>query len=224
MSIELVLARHGESVWHHDNRYAGASDIELTDKGRRQGEALGRWAAGADLAAVWTSPLRRARETALPAAEQTGLDLQVDARLRELDFGVAEGLTRAEMADRFPQDLEAFHQDPVDHHFRGGEDPHEAVRRYGAVMEDLREQHDGGRVLVVAHSTALRLTLCGLLGVPLQRYRSLFPHLVNCALTEIRVGDAGVAVLALNQVLPVPAPGSPTAVHTTSTTHPGATP
>ena len=61
---ELVLVRHGETVWHVDNRYAGRSDVELTERGHDQGAQLARWAADAGLDAVLTSPLRRAHETA----------------------------------------------------------------------------------------------------------------------------------------------------------------
>ncbi len=72
MSLRVVLTRHGESVWHHDNRYAGITDIELTERGRHQGRVLGEWAAGAGLAAIWSSPLSRALETAQPASRATG--------------------------------------------------------------------------------------------------------------------------------------------------------
>jgi probable phosphoglycerate mutase len=220
MSTRLVLARHGESEWHHDNRYAGVTDIGLTDLGLSQGRALGRWAAGAGLSAVWTSPQRRAHDTAVPASEQTGLGLRVDERLRELDFGVAEGLTRAEMATRLPEQLASFRRDPVAHHFDGGEDPRDAARRYAEVLAEIVAANDGGRVLVVAHSTALRLALCALVQVPLARYRTLFPHLLNCALTEVRLGPEGPALLSLNQVLSGAEPAAPPS----STPDPGAHP
>jgi broad specificity phosphatase PhoE len=64
---ELVLVRHGETVWHAENRYAGRSDVPLTPRGQEQAGALARWATGAGLDAVLTSPLCRARETAGPA-------------------------------------------------------------------------------------------------------------------------------------------------------------
>ncbi|MGH3378847.1 MAG: histidine phosphatase family protein [Actinoallomurus sp.] len=201
---QLVLVRHGETEWHEENRYAGISDIALTARGLRQAQQLAAWARTAGLAAVWTSPLTRARLTAIACAEAVGVPLGVDGRLRELDFGHGEGLTSTEMHERFPEALQAFRADPVTDHLPGGEDPTEAVRRFTGCLDDLAERHPAGRILVVAHGTAIRLTLCGLMGVPLRDYRRIFPSMRNCGLTEIRLTgrpgapDRGVALLEFN--------------------------
>ncbi len=101
----IFLVRHGETVWHANNRYAGRTDVALTPRGRDQAEQLAAWATGAALDGLWCSSLSRARDTAAPVAAATGLELQVDARLCELDFGRAEGLTAADMARAFPEAL-----------------------------------------------------------------------------------------------------------------------
>jgi probable phosphoglycerate mutase len=194
----LVLVRHGETVWHEQNRYAGASDVELTARGVELAARLAAWARTAGLEAMWTSDLVRARRTTAACQESTGLSPRVDARLRELDFGYAEGLTMDEIGQRFPEAAAAFQQDPVGHHLPGGEDPVAATRRFEACLRDACHSHPEGRVLVVAHSTVMRLALCSLIGVPLRVYRRLFPSLANCALTEIRVRDDEVAMLTLN--------------------------
>ncbi|MGS2615486.1 histidine phosphatase family protein [Micromonospora sp. LZ34] len=194
----LVLVRHGETVWHADNRYAGVSDISLTARGHDQAAQLAAWAATAGLSAVWTSTLSRAQLTAAPCAEAAGTPLWADERLRELDFGDGEGLTRAEMREQFPEALDAFHADPVADHLPGGEDPAHAAQRFTACLCDIAAEHPDGRVLVVAHTTAIRLALCQLLRVPLREYRRLFPFVRNCALTEIRLDGDRVAVLEFN--------------------------
>lgn len=195
---ELVLVRHGETVWHAENRYAGISDVELTPRGHDQAAQLAGWAAGAGLGAVWASTLSRARITAEAAAAKAGLPVRTDARLRELDFGQGEGLTSAEMKARFPQARAAFEADPAEHPLPGGEDPHEAAARFVTVLNEISVQHPESRVLVVAHTTAIRLALCHLIGVPLGEYRRLFPRLDNCALTELRLGPGQVAMLQYN--------------------------
>lgn len=195
---QLVLARHGETVWHAENRYAGSTDIQLTATGMRQAALLAEWAASAGLNAVWASPLRRARLTAEPSAAAAGLGLTIDARLREIDFGMAEGLTSAEMAQQFPAALRAFRTDPVTAHLPGGEDPVAATRRFIAALHDISGGQHSSRVLVVAHSTVIRLALCRLLGIPLQEYRRLFPALGPCARTEIVMSGGHVALLQLN--------------------------
>ena len=190
----LVLVRHGETVWHAENRYAGATDIDLTPRGHKQAAQLAEWSRTAGLAAVWTSTLSRAHVTAQPCADAAGIELHVDDRLRELDFGDAEGLTRDEMREQFPTALDAFHADPVTDHLPGGEDPADAAARFTACLHEIAAGHPDGRVLVVAHTTAIRLALCELIGVPLRNYRRVFPFVRNCALTEIhlRGGQASV--------------------------------
>lgn len=193
---DLVLVRHGETVWHAENRYAGLTDIELTPRGHAQAETLAEWAATAGLAGVWASPLSRARITAEAAAKAAGVDLRIDARLRELDFGQADGLTAAEMRERFPEARAAFEADPAANPLPGGEDPRAAAERFAGCLKDIAR--DQGRVLVVAHTTVIRLALCGLIGVPLSEYRRLFPRLDNGAITEIRLTGEQAAILRFN--------------------------
>jgi probable phosphoglycerate mutase len=99
-------------LWHAENRYCGSTDVGLTDEGQEQAKHLAEWAGHANLDAAWASDLSRARITAEPSATAAGVQLRLDPRLRELDFGQAEGLTIAEMAERFPDALAAFPQRP----------------------------------------------------------------------------------------------------------------
>src|SRR5437660_8217709 len=94
----LTLVRHGETEWHAENRYAGRTDVGLTQKGLLQAEQLAQWSRTAGLHAIWSSSLSRALRTAEPSARATGLAVQIDSRLVELDFGDAEGMTSQEMA------------------------------------------------------------------------------------------------------------------------------
>lgn len=202
----VVLVRHGESAWHAENRYAGSTDVPMTAHGHRQAAELAQWARSARPDAVWCSPQSRAHQTALPSAAATGLTPVVDERLRELDFGIAEGLTRAEMHQRFPEDLARFVADPVAGRFPTGEEPTAAVDRFTACLHDLVAAHPGGRLLVVAHSTVMRLALCTLLGIEPARYRTVLPHLGNCTLTEIVLpghpAEASAALLTYNSPVP----------------------
>ncbi len=184
---DLVFVRHGETVWHAENRYAGRSDVALTERGHEQAQALARWTATAGLDAPWCSELRRARGTAAPCAEATGLVPKVDARLNEVDFGNGEGLTAYELHQRFPLELDAFSDDPVGHPLPGAEDPRAATRRAVACLREIAHEFPRGRVLVVTHNTVIRLTLCRLLGIPLAHYRDRFPSVRSCHLNHVRV-------------------------------------
>jgi broad specificity phosphatase PhoE len=182
------LARHGETVWHAANRYAGSSDVALTARGREQGDRLARWARHADIDLVAASDLSRAAETATAAAKVLGLDLVIDARLREVDFGSGEGRTRAEMSELFPDRLSAFIAAPASSPLPGGEPGISAVTRgLEALAELTLAAGPEGTVLVVAHTTLIRLMLCRVLGLPLDEYRRRFPALENVAVTTIEI-------------------------------------
>ena len=192
----LVLARHGQTTWHAENRYAGVTDVDLTDTGRAQSQQLARWAQVQRPDALYTSPIRRARETAAPAAAATGLVPQVLTDLREVDFGAAEGLTLAEFSDRHPVAAQRFHLDPVDGIFPGAESPAAAAARGRAALCAIAAEHPGQTVLVVGHNTLTRLVLCSLLGIPLASYRRALPRIDNGTLTRIRLaGTTGAAAM-----------------------------
>lgn len=184
----LLLARHGQSDWHHDNRYAGAdSDIDLTETGRAQALALAAFARVTQPQAVISSPVRRALETAYPVAAALGMSLEVVEDLREVAFGLAEGRTAAELDDLDPDIMQRFRHDPVAHPFPGAEPPDVAAKRAADALRAVADRHRGLTVLVVAHNTVLRLAICALLDLPIGRYRQLFPRLDNAAITELRL-------------------------------------
>lgn len=203
----IVMVRHGETVWHAENRYAGRSDIELTERGLTQAQCFAAWVRESEITSVWSSPLSRAQFTAHPAAEALGLPFRIEERFIELDFGQGEGLTSKEMQQRFPEALAAFRLDPVRHFLPGGEDPVCAVERAFAALYSIAASVDAeGRVLVVAHNTLLRLVLCKMLGIPLSRYRAVFPRFDNCTLTEVSLApDRAIALLSFNAPLFCPA-------------------
>ena len=102
MALRLLLLRHAETDWNREGRYQGWTDTDLSEVGRGQAEAAGRLLARQPLAAVWSSPLRRARDTAAAIASAKGLAVKEHAAFMEMRFGDWEGLTREEVAARFP--------------------------------------------------------------------------------------------------------------------------
>jgi broad specificity phosphatase PhoE len=197
----VYLVRHGATVWHAENRYAGITDVALDRGGYAQAERLAVWASEARLTAIWCSPLSRARETAAPSARAVGLEPRIDERLREIDFGQIEGKTMAEAELLFPEEIRRFKADPATYPLPGGEDPHQAASRAVSVLREIESTHSQGRVLVIAHNTLIRLTLCFLFGIPLTRYRTVFPAVRNGALTEIGLADGEAALLRYNSPL-----------------------
>jgi broad specificity phosphatase PhoE len=183
----IHLVRHGETIWHAENRYTGRSDVSLTSQGERQAGRLARWAAGAGLTAVVSSDLSRAIRTAEPSATSAGLPLTVEPLLREVDFGDGEGLTSQEMLATFPSRVHAFHSHPATRPLPNAETGLQACRRALAALARLVDKTPDGTVLVVSHSTLTRLMLCWLLGLPVDEYRRILPQMNNVARTTVEI-------------------------------------
>jgi broad specificity phosphatase PhoE len=196
----LLLARHAETVWHKENRYAGGrSEPELTELGLRQAEQLAKSAVALGVDVVVSSPQRRAVTTATPAAEALGVPLHLRPDLREVDFGDLEGHLLSEMD---PEAVRRFCENPEENAFPNAEPLRVAGDRCATALREVDAAHDG-TVLVVAHSSLFRIGLCVLLGLPVARYRQVFPLLENVALTEIRLPTdlaQPAALLSLNRI------------------------
>jgi len=187
----LYLARHGETIWHAEHRYAGSSDVALTARGSEQAARLGEWAATAGLSAIVASTLSRSRLSAEPAAAAAGLPLRVDERLVEIDFGRAEGMSPAELAAAFPDGWAGFERQPARHPLPDGEAGVDGIDRSMPVLDELAAEFPEGRVLIVGHATLMRLQLCRLIGLDPDWYRDVMPALENCALMQLELPWAG---------------------------------
>lgn len=195
MRTTIVLARHGRTEWHHGNRYTGSTDLPIDDVGVQQAQQVKDWALGYAPDALWCSPMLRARQTIAPIAEALQLEPTLDARLREVDFGTAEGKMLGELP---PAVAKAFELDPVRDHFPGGENPVDAADRVREVFDEIGRRHPGQNVLAVAHNTLIRLLVCRVLGLRLNDYRRLLPALGPAALVRFRWQDGTVGLEAYN--------------------------
>ena len=193
----LHLARHGETVWHAEHRYAGSSDVALTEVGAQQAEQLGRWAGARSLGGIYSSDLTRAIRTAAPAAQATGYETIVDPRLREVHFGVAEGMTAAQLRERWPAEWSAFELHPATAPFPDGEAGTAAIDRAWPALLEIADRGVED-VLVGMHATLIRLLLCRVLGIDPDRYRSLFPMVANTGITTLDLGADTIGLLGFN--------------------------
>ncbi|WP_374226915.1 histidine phosphatase family protein [Streptomyces sp. JJ38] len=155
----LVLLRHGETLLTPGRRLSGSGGTNpgLSPAGRRQAQATAdALARRGDIEAVVTSPMRRCRETAHAVAECLGLSVRAERDLREADFGAWEGLTFAEVRERYPDDLSAWLGSPESPPSGAGETMQQVTRRVAAVRDGLVARHAGATVLVVSHVGPLR--------------------------------------------------------------------
>lgn len=152
---QIILIRHGETLWNRERRMQGQTDTPLSDAGRAQAAALGRRYAGSRLAAIYSSDLARAWHTAEAIARSTGRDIVAERRLRERRFGIFEGLTRSEMGARYPEEHRRFESRDPDYLIPGGESAREFHARCLACLAEIAERHAGGEVVVVTHGLVL---------------------------------------------------------------------
>jgi broad specificity phosphatase PhoE len=187
-----LLLRHGQTPMSVQKRYAGRSDVPLTDVGVQQAAAAAKRLASAGLDVIVTSPLLRTVRTAQEVAAVTGAPVVTDEGFRETDFGDWEGLTFAEVRDRWPGEVTAWLADP-DVAPPGGESFTEVNARVTAALHRVLDARAGQTVLIVSHVTPIKtLVVAALLAPPATLYRM---HLDVAALSEIDWYADGPAVL-----------------------------
>jgi len=165
----FVLLRHGETPLTPQKRFSGSggTDPSLSDVGREQAERAGAaLARRGTIEAVLASPLTRTRETAGIVAAHLGLDVTIDDGLIETDFGAWEGLTFAEVRERYPDDLTTWLADPEAQPSGGGESFAATATRIAAARDKLVAAYAGRTVLLVSHVTPIKTFVRLALGAP----------------------------------------------------------
>ncbi|HEX2036583.1 MAG TPA: histidine phosphatase family protein [Chloroflexota bacterium] len=199
-SLRLLLARHGETVWNREGRYQGQRDSALTERGEAQARCLATRLADESIAVAYASDLRRAWQTAEVIAAGRNLSVTRDASWREMSYGAWEGLTRAEIQERFPDAWQRRLANPAGIAPPGGESPLDLQRRVVGALHALAERHPGQSVLVVTHGGALRALACWLFDVDLNDPASSRLGLTNCGLSCVRYDGAAWQVDCWNDV------------------------
>jgi len=177
--VRLVLWRHGQTVWNAERRFQGQSDIPLDETGQAQAERAARLLAGLRPDMIVSSDLSRAASTAAPLARLTGLDVIPDKDLRERHGGCWEGLTDAEIRERYPEAHATWTPPDGEPTPAVADRVASALQRAAAAVAEQVADRDGLAV-VVSHGAALRLGMSRLLGMPEELFGVLGP-LSNCS-------------------------------------------
>jgi broad specificity phosphatase PhoE len=193
-STVLTLVRHGETRANLDGVWHGSIDTPLTPRGEAQAQRVAAWllAQRSGLAALYTSPLQRARRTAEAIGRTLGLDLRIDAGLAEYHLGAWEGKTYRELHEEH----RLWHHMKLDPDFapHGGESPRAVTERFTGSLRRIARAHAGERVVVVAHGGALSMGLAQLLDGDYTEWRRVMD---NCAVSELVIEPAP-ALLSFN--------------------------
>jgi broad specificity phosphatase PhoE len=198
-ATEILLLRHGESEGNQQGRFGGHGPTPLTALGRRQAETTARvLALEGRVAAIYSSDLPRAAETAAPLAELTGIASACTAALRERSVGAFTGLTFAEAEAAYPEAYGALMRREPDAYPPGGETSASCLDRAATVLDEALARYAGGRVVMVSHAYTINLILRRVMGVADPRV-PLFFQTDNCALHRLRRSAGGTwTIAALN--------------------------
>jgi broad specificity phosphatase PhoE len=197
----LYLVRHGATDANLRRPYVlqgRGIDLPLNETGRQQAQCVRRLFERTPVAAVYSSPLKRALETAQAIAEPHRLDVAAIDALIEADVGKWEGMAWEQIRRDFPQEYEDFHSDQSRFPYLGGESYRDVSLRALPALADLFERHPGRSIVAVAHNVVIRACAATFLGVPLARAKDLNQN--NGGVSVFRREDGRTDLVTLNSV------------------------
>lgn len=194
--MRVTFIRHGASEWTGGSRLCGQTDVPLSDLGQRQAEALAERLAGRRFDALWSSPLRRARDTAAHVGEAIGHAVVTDPRLAEMDLGQFEGAAFADLPAGPGTFRDRWQKNPATVRFPQGENLREVAQRAWPVLQTLYERHPQGHVLVVSHMFTLSALLCRVQRIRVARFRAFAIDVAS--ISTVQMDKEGFRLLLLN--------------------------
>jgi broad specificity phosphatase PhoE len=192
----LLLVRHGQSEWNAAGRIQGQIDIQLDELGLQQAQRIAERLATESVAAIYSSPLLRAKATAEAIADRFNVPVRLDPRLMEYDFGVISGSTWKDVEANHPELASRWLEDPWAVPVTGSEGRVNFAARVMAAVQDIMAQYPTEQVVVVAHGGTFGIYLAAMLELDLNRRHPF--HFGNTSLSLVEVRDGAFHVHYLN--------------------------
>jgi broad specificity phosphatase PhoE len=165
----IILVRHGQTGWNvgagSGERFRGRVDLPLDDTGLAQAQAVAERLADHPIVAVYSSPLKRAVETARPTAQQLGLPVQPLPGIIDVNYGDWQGLSHPEVATSYPDLYPRWLETPQRVRFPHGESLRQVRLRGMAALKEVAARHEGQVILLVAHQVVNKVLVCAMLGL-----------------------------------------------------------
>ncbi len=161
---EIIIARHGETVWNVEEVFRGRTDIELNETGLQQAQLLGEYLSHEKIEAVYASPLKRALQTAEAVAHQHNLKVSITPALIDFSFGIWQGLSLQKVKENYPVLFNEWADHPERVKIPGGETLQEVRERTLPLIDDVVSRHSG-TVVLVSHRAVNKVLMCALLGL-----------------------------------------------------------
>jgi probable phosphoglycerate mutase len=185
----IIVLRHGQTEWNDEGRFQGSVDVDLNAAGRAQAAQAAKRLADERPTMVVSSDLRRALDTARMVADAAGVGLDTDERLRERAYGPWEGLTRRQIAERYPATFERWNKQ-LPFALAGIEAPTRVARRTVEALRDVADRVGDGTAVVVTHGGASRQGIAAFLGWE-QGQASTVSGLGNCHWADLKRDASG---------------------------------
>jgi len=176
---QFCFIRHGQTDWNLEGRYQGQSDVPLNQNGLAQARSLIEALNGQSFAAVYSSDLVRARQTAEYIADHLGLTVQIEPRLREINQGEWEGVLVDDIRARYAEIWSQRTVDPANVRPPGGETVREVATRVYATLDDITRLFPNGQVLIVSHGLSIATAICRDKGIPVGQAYTVIPENVQ---------------------------------------------
>jgi broad specificity phosphatase PhoE len=194
--MRVTFVRHGASEWTGGAKLCGITDVPLSELGKQQAQRVAERLAERPFAALWSSPLLRARDTAAAIGPRIGHAVVTDPRLGELDLGRFEGLPFADLPKGPGSFRDRWQQKPGTVRFPGGESIADLTKRAWPVLNELFDRHPQGHVVVVSHMFAISALLCRVFAIRAGKFRTFQVDVAS--LTTVQVERGGFRLLQLN--------------------------
>jgi alpha-ribazole phosphatase len=199
MSVKLFLIRHGQTLWNHEGRYQGNTDIDLNEIGIRQAELARDYLGDVEFSNIYSSTLKRATDTA--QIIKGGRDRKIIKYddLREIGFGMWEGLKFDEINERYHKDYQGWLEDPINNGPTGGENFRSLTQRVRNCIDSIIKDNDSEEtrsVAVVTHGGVIVSLIVDYLKIPPERWRSIIQR--QGAINVIVVNDGFPYIAQIN--------------------------
>ncbi len=194
--VEIILARHGETDWNTGEIFRGRADVGLNETGLRQAELLGDYLSGEKIDFIYSSPLKRAVQTAEAIAQPRAVDVNIVQNLIDFDYGEWQGLSHREVKEKYPELYQDWRDTPEQVRIPGGESLEEVRSRAISFVEDAVMRCGEGKIVFVSHRVVNKVLTCSLLGLGNAHFWNI--RLDTGGITRFNCGDGRVVLTSHN--------------------------
>lgn len=196
--LKLYVVRHGQTEFNLENRMQGRIDSPLTQKGRADAEALGRYLSNIDFDLVLASPSKRAQITAELICKDRDINVQVEKDIREINMGSWEGRTKEEIMKAFPEVGDIFYNKPHLYKALEGDSYYDVQDRAVSAVKRLAEQYKAGNILMVTHTVVIRAIIACFKGRSMgELWKG--PAIEGTSITLLEAENGNVSVTAIGE-------------------------